>query len=270
MNYHSNEWIMQGLQRHYEIALTYIPKERIVGIALWGSQNVGLDHEFSDIDSACVFIPTLEEIQKHTDWIEQVRIEIDHEIMCLIDIRLMGYGLERRSLYHLERVYSPYKIIPNEQYIALWDQWKAMADELVSANKLAAATSINFYMQNSWLSNVTDNFLPPRKETAIQIGYDYKKLAYAIRGYWLLQLLLTDYPYSYSLNTHLNQLALDAKTQKYDALSARWLIRFLERDYKRLYTQIQKLPIDEAKNNELLNKIKSLEKKVIYDYYGKT
>ncbi len=270
MNYHNDEWIMAGLQRHYEEALKYIPKERIIGITLWGSQNIGLDHKYSDIDSACIFIPSLEDIQKYPNWVEQIKISIGHEILCLIDIRLLGYGLELRSLYHLERIYSPYKIIPNEQYIPLWEEWKNLANNLVNANKLAAAQSIDFYMWNQWVPNSTKDFIPQHKEAAMRIGYDHKKVAYMIRGYCLLQLLLTDYPYSYMLNPHLNQLAKDAKIQKYDTLSAHWLVRFLELDYKRLFAQIKTLPIDKEKNNELIVQIKEIERKIICDYHGES
>lgn len=270
MNYHNDEWVMAGLQRHYEEAIKIIPKERIVGVVLWGSQNVGLDHKDSDIDSACIFIPSLEELKQFPDFVEQIRIPLGHELLCLIDIRLVGYGLKRCSLYHLERIYTPYKIIPNEQYIPLWEKWKAMADELVMSNKAAAAESIDFYMRRSWLPNAIENFLPQRKELCIKLGYDYKKLAYAIRGYWILQLLLTDYPYSYILNTHLNQLAVDAKFYKYDVLSARWLLKFIQQDYKRLYNEIMQLPKNDNKYEELLLQIKDIERKIICDYYGES
>lgn len=269
MNYHSDEWIMAGLQRHYEIVLQRIPKERIVGMALWGSQNVGLDHENSDIDSACIFIPTLEQIAAEPEWVEEEKIVIGKELIRLIDVRLMSYGLSICSLFHLERAYTQYKIIPNEQYVAVWESWRCLADELVKYNRPAAAKSLAFYMRNSWLPQATNNFARPRKEICMQLGYDYKKVAYVIRGYFLFKLLLTDYAFSYSLNYHLNQLALDAKMQKYDTLSAHWLIRFIERDYWRLYDEIIKqYPVDEEMVSQLINKLEHLNKKILTKYYG--
>ena len=38
-NFHTKEWIMVRLKEHYNEALEYFPKDRIVGIFLQGSQN---------------------------------------------------------------------------------------------------------------------------------------------------------------------------------------------------------------------------------------
>ena len=35
MNYHSNEWIMDRVQEHYNEALTIVPEDRIVCLMLW-------------------------------------------------------------------------------------------------------------------------------------------------------------------------------------------------------------------------------------------
>ena len=50
-NFHSDEWIMEQLNRHYQEALTLFPEDRIVGVFLQGSQNYGLDYEGRDIDT---------------------------------------------------------------------------------------------------------------------------------------------------------------------------------------------------------------------------
>ena len=61
-NFHSDEWIMEQLNRHYQEALTLFPEDRIVGVFLQGSQNYGLDYEGSDIDTKCIVLPTLEDL----------------------------------------------------------------------------------------------------------------------------------------------------------------------------------------------------------------
>ena len=62
MNFHSDEWIMEKLNEHYQEALTLFPEDRIVGIFLQGSQNYGLDIEGSDIDTKLIVTPTWEDI----------------------------------------------------------------------------------------------------------------------------------------------------------------------------------------------------------------
>lgn len=47
MNYHSDHWIMDRVQEHYNEALESFPKDRIVGIFYQGSGNYGLDGEMT-------------------------------------------------------------------------------------------------------------------------------------------------------------------------------------------------------------------------------
>lgn len=267
-NFHDDEWIMAGLNRHYQYIQQTIPKERIVGMVVYGSQNVGMDHEFSDIDSSCIFIPTPEQIEQYPNWVEKTVITIEGELIFLIDVRLMTYGLTQRSLYFLERAYSKYRFIPNEQYNFIWETWGRLADPLVESNKLAAASSICFYMRDH-IQHTTKDFRPGRKNESVLRGYDNKVLSYCIRYYYLLKLLLTDYPFSQSLNYHLNALTMDAKRSQYDAVSAHWLTKFLERDFERLYKLLHETyKIDYAIDAKLTAELKQAEKEVLNDYYG--
>ena len=39
MNFHTDEWVMEKLNDHYQEALQYFPEDRIVGIFVQGSTN---------------------------------------------------------------------------------------------------------------------------------------------------------------------------------------------------------------------------------------
>ena len=237
MNYHSDEWTMAGLQRHFEEVLKVIPKERIVAIILRGSQNYGLDYEKSDIDSRCIYIPTLDEIRKYPHWVEKYVLTVGHEQIAMIDIRLFTYALERRSLYYIEALYSKWVIVPNQQYEYIWNIYTNIANDLVKSNKPALAASILYYA-NDYTKIVTDNFYVNRREVAYRKGYDSKALYQMTRCHLLMQLLLTDRPFSYCMNEQLNELARAAKEGQYEALSAHWLNRFLLADINRIYNKI--------------------------------
>ena len=62
MNYHSDQWIMDRVQEHYNEALESFPKDRIVGIFYQGSGNYGLDYEGSDVDTKLIVTPTFKDI----------------------------------------------------------------------------------------------------------------------------------------------------------------------------------------------------------------
>lgn len=230
-----------------------MPKERIIAIILKGSQNYGLDHENSDIDSSCIFIPTKDEIKSYPSWMEKQTIAVnDIETVTMIDIRQFTYGLEKCSLFFLERLYSPYYIIPNEKYKFLWQQYTSLADDLVQSNKIATATSIYFYM-NIIRNHITSNFLESRKVTSEARGYDNKALSYAIRYYLLLQLLETNHSFSHCLNPQLNILALNAKNGVYDLNAVINLEQFLYTDFDRIYNHICKTEkTNKVKNKEIL------------------
>ena len=51
MNYHSDEWVMNQINRHYLFANELYDSNQIVGVFCQGSTNYGLDCENSDIDT---------------------------------------------------------------------------------------------------------------------------------------------------------------------------------------------------------------------------
>ena len=62
MNYHSDQWIMNCVQQHYNDALEYFPEDRIVGLFYQGSGNYGLDTPTSDVDTKLIITPTFRDI----------------------------------------------------------------------------------------------------------------------------------------------------------------------------------------------------------------
>ena len=73
-NYHSDEWIMNRLQEHYDDVLSQYPEDRIVGIFCYGSTNYNIDIESSDIDSKVILLPSWDEIIKVSTPISTTRI----------------------------------------------------------------------------------------------------------------------------------------------------------------------------------------------------
>ena len=69
MNYHSDHWIMDRVQEHYNEALESFPKDRIVGIFYQGSGNYGLDYEGSDVDTKLIVTPTFKDIAMNKKYI---------------------------------------------------------------------------------------------------------------------------------------------------------------------------------------------------------
>ena len=62
MSYVLDKDIMTRLKEHYAAAAAIIPKDRIVGIFLQGSQNYGMATDKSDVDTKCIILPSFEDI----------------------------------------------------------------------------------------------------------------------------------------------------------------------------------------------------------------
>ena len=78
MNFHSDKWIMDRVQEHYNESLEYFPEDRIVCLVLQGSQNYGLDTPSSDIDTKLIITPTFEDIAMNRQAISTTHIRTDN------------------------------------------------------------------------------------------------------------------------------------------------------------------------------------------------
>lgn len=79
MNYHSDQWIMDRVQEHYNEALESFPKDRIVGIFYQGSGNYGLDYEDSDVDTKLIVTPTFKDIAMNKNPVSTTHIRANDE-----------------------------------------------------------------------------------------------------------------------------------------------------------------------------------------------
>jgi len=138
MNFHSDEWIMDHIQEHYNEALEYFPEHRIVCLVLQGSQNYGLDTMSSDIDTKLILTPTFKDIVMNRQPISTTHVRADNSHTDWKDIRLMLQTFRKCNLNFLEILFSPYcimnplyekewnKLIQNNELIANYDPCKAI------------------------------------------------------------------------------------------------------------------------------------------------
>lgn len=132
MNFHSDEWIMNKMQSHYNDACKKYPEYRIVGVFYQGSGNYGLDYEGSDVDTKCVLAPSLKELAESkmtsTTYVRENDEHIDFK-----DVRAMLETFRKSNLNFLEILYTKYYII-NPIYEAEWNKLIAARDSIVAMN----------------------------------------------------------------------------------------------------------------------------------------
>ena len=120
-NYHSDEWIMNGVREHYEEAKQYFDESRIVGIFYQGSANYGLDYENSDIDTKLIVTPTFEDIVFNKRPVSTTHVRANNEHIDFKDIRLYIETFRKQNVNFLEILFTPYKIV-NPQYEQWWNR----------------------------------------------------------------------------------------------------------------------------------------------------
>ena len=115
MNFHSDEYIQQELQKHYEEALKYFDEEHIVGIFLQGSQNYGLDVDGSDIDTKLIVTPTFKEIVRADNPVSTTHI-MDNDEHCEVkDIRDYFKIVRKQNINFVEIFFTDYYLVNNKQ-----------------------------------------------------------------------------------------------------------------------------------------------------------
>lgn len=186
MNYHSDEWVMEQIQRHYNEALKYYHPDRIVGVFCQGSTNYGLDTINSDIDTKCIITPTFEEIAMNKKPVSTTHILDNNEHLDAKDIRLYIQTFAKQNLNFLEILFTPYKII-NPLYESEWNKLIANREAIARMNPYRGVKSMKGIALEKYFA--MEHRYPSKAAIIDAYGYDGKQVSHLIRVY--------DYLYRY-------------------------------------------------------------------------
>ena len=178
MNFHSDEWIMEQLQRHYDEALSLFPEDRIVGVFLQGSQNYGLDYEGSDIDTKCIVLPTLEDLIFNRKPVSTTHVLPNEEHLDLKDVRLYFQTFRKQNLNFMEILFTKYKIV-NPTYEYFWDKLVANNEMIARYNPVGAVKTMKGIAMEKY--HAMEHRYPSKVELIDKYGYDPKQLSHLIR-----------------------------------------------------------------------------------------
>lgn len=177
MNFHSDEWIMQKMQEHYNDALKQYPDYRIVGIFYQGSGNYGLDYEGSDVDTKCVLAPSLKELAE-SKMTSNTYVRENDEHIDFKDIRAMLETFRKSNLNFLEILYTKYYII-NPIYTDEWNKLIEARDSIVSMNLPSLIKSMKGIASEKY--HAMEHRYPSRMHVIEKWGYDVKQLHHLFR-----------------------------------------------------------------------------------------
>ena len=177
-NFHSDEWIMEQLNRHYQEALTLFPEDRIVGVFLQGSQNYGLDYEGSDIDTKCIVLPTLEDLIFNRKPVSTTHVLPNEEHLDLKDVRLYFQTFRKQNLNFMEILFTKYKIV-NPTYEPMWNRLIENNEQIARYNPVGAVKTMKGIAMEKY--HAMEHRYPSKIDLIDTWGYDGKQLSHLIR-----------------------------------------------------------------------------------------
>jgi hypothetical protein len=178
MNFHSDEWIMEQLQHHYDEALSLFPEDRIVGVFAQGSMNYGLDYEGSDIDTKCFLVPTLEDIIFNKKPISTTHIRANEEHIDFKDIRLFLTTVRKQNLNFMEILFTKYKIV-NPTYEPMWNRLIENNEQIARYNPVGAVKTMKGIAMEKY--HAMEHRYPSKVDIIDKWGYDGKQLHHLLR-----------------------------------------------------------------------------------------
>lgn len=192
MNYHSDEWIMNGVREHYEEAKQYFDESRIVGIFYQGSANYGLDYAGSDIDTKLIVVPSFEDIVFNHKPISTTHVRYNNEHIDIKDFRLYRQCFEKQNLNFLEILFTPYKIV-NPQYEQWWNRLVENREAIAHYDIHRAIKSMKGIALEKF--HAMEHKYPSKVDIIERYGYDSKQLHHLLRVEEYLQRYIKGHTY---------------------------------------------------------------------------
>ena len=220
MNFHSDEWIMDRVQEHYNEALEYFPADRIVGIFYQGSGNYGLDYEGSDVDTKLIVTPTFKDIAMNQKAVSTTHIRENEEHIDFKDIRLYIQTFRKQNLNFLEILFTKYAII-NPVYKPEWDRLVQAREAIAHYSPVQAIKSMKGIAMEKY--HAMEHHYPARMMWIEKFGYDPKQLHHLLRVEDYIERYIQGESYESCLHPILPEYLKDVKVGRHSLETARSL-----------------------------------------------
>ena len=207
-NFHSDEWVINGVRKHYEEALKLFPADRIVGVFAQGSMNYGLDYKDSDIDTKCIVLPTLEDLIFNRKPVSTTHVLPNEEHLDLKDVRLYFQTFRKQNLNFMEILFTKYKIV-NPTYEPMWNRLIENNEQIARYNPVGAVKTMKGIAMEKY--HAMEHRYPSKVDIIDKWGYDGKQLSHLIRVDEYLTRYIAGEPYADCLITKKPELLIAAK-----------------------------------------------------------
>lgn len=141
MNYHSDEWIKERLEEHWNELLKQIDERYVIGLFLFGSQNYGTDGPESDIDTRAIVFPTFDDICFNRAPMSRIHVRENGEHIEIKDIRLFFNEIRKQNPNTLEIMFTKYYKL-NEEYAKVWELFCINREKIAKYDRVRAVMTM--------------------------------------------------------------------------------------------------------------------------------
>lgn len=178
MNFRDKIKTMDALKAHYNEVLDCFKENRVVGVFLAGSQNYGLEYEYSDVDSKAMLLPSLDDIIFNNQPISTTHIRANNEHIDFKDARLMIQCFYKQNINYLEILFTDFFIV-NPKYIEYIDFLRKNAELVAHYDPKKAVCTMGGVARTKYFDMTKDT--PAKHQVYQKKGYDPKELSHLIR-----------------------------------------------------------------------------------------
>lgn len=222
MNYHSDKWIIDRILGHYSDALEYFPRDRIICLALQGSQNYGLDVENSDIDTKLLVAPSFHDIAMNKQPVSTTHVRPNNEHIDFKDVRLYMQNFRKANINFMEILFSPYTIV-NPYYYSEWNRLVEAREAIARYDVVRAIHAMRgtMYTKYKLVGSNSGN----HAEAFERFGYCPKELYIMNRTEEFITRYINGEPYADCLVSKQDELLKSIKNGCYTAGDALWMAK---------------------------------------------
>ena len=187
-------YVQKRVEEHYDYVDNWLgPSRVLVFTALQGSQNYGLDDQFSDVDTKSVIVPEFRDLvfaNKRLSTTLNVEPTIEHADVK--DLREMVNCWFKQNINFMEVIYTHfYKVNPDYKWYHNF--LYLHREEITHLNRYAALRAMHGNLLEKY--HAFDHPYPNSMEKINKFGYDPKQLHHQMRFKEFLERYFQDEPY---------------------------------------------------------------------------
>lgn len=171
------------VDEHWETVNQIFEKDRVMAVALYGSQNYGCETEYSDVDTKAIVLPSLDDVIFERKVNKVIEGDKEGGLCDVKDVRLMMRNFYKASINFLEILATGYYVV-NPNFVEEWAELRAICDIIALTFKENLVNSTAGLARHKLLCMARKT-----EKNAAQIekyGYDPKEFASLLRVFYFM------------------------------------------------------------------------------------